>query len=166
MALDENFETFIIHVIFFNLALRIYPNKAAKIAFLLKEKVKILDKFSDFANIFLEEKALVLLKCLKLNEHAIDLINGTQPSYRLIYSLDLIELEILKTFIETHLKSGFIWPSKSPASVSILFNKKPDYSFHLYIDYRDLNNLTIKNWYPLFLIRESFHRLGQTKRFT
>ena len=77
-----------------------------------------------------------------------------------------MELETLKTYIKTHLKTGFIWPSKSPAGAPILFNKKPDGSLRLCVDYRGLNNLTIKNRYPLPLIGESLDRLGRAKRFT
>ena len=74
-----------------------------------------------------------------------------------------MELETLKAYIETHLKTGFIWPSKSPAGAPILFDKKPDGSLRLYVDYRGLNNLTIKNWYPLPLIGKSLDRLGCAK---
>ena len=77
-----------------------------------------------------------------------------------------MELEILKTYIETHLKTGLIQPSKSLVDVSILFDKKPDGSFPLCIDYRGLNNLTIKNRYPLPLIGESLNRLSRAKKFT
>ena len=106
--MDENFETFVVHVASFNLAPGIYLDKAVQIASLLIEKVKILDKYSDFANVFLEKKALVLSEYTKLNEHAIDLNNGKQPSYRPINNLDLMKLETLKIYIETHLKTGFI----------------------------------------------------------
>ena len=71
----------------------------------------------------------------------------------------------LKTYIKTHLKTRFIRPSKSPAGAPILFNKKSDDSLHLCVDYRGLNNLTIKNRYPLPLIKELLNRLGQAKRF-
>ena len=77
-----------------------------------------------------------------------------------------MELETLKTYIKTHLKTGFIRPSKSPAGAPILFDKKPDGSFCLCVDYRGLNNLTIKNQYPLPFIGESLDRLGRAKRFT
>ncbi len=77
-----------------------------------------------------------------------------------------MELETLKTYIETHLKTGFIRPSKSPADAPILFDKKPDGSLRLCVDYRGLNNLTIKNRYPLPLIGKSLDRLGRAKRFT
>ena len=144
----------------------IFPDRVAQIAFLLTKKVRIPDEYSDFANIFLEEKALVLPEHTKLNDHAINLENGEQPFYGPIYSLGPVELETLKTYMETHLKIGFIQLSKSPAGASIFFDKKPDGSLRLYVDYRDLNNFTIKNQYPLTLIGESLNRLGWAKRFT
>ncbi len=77
-----------------------------------------------------------------------------------------MELETLKTYIETHLKTRFIRPSKSPAGASIFSDRKPDRTLRLYVDYRGLNNLTIKNRYPLPLIGESLDQLGRAKRFT
>ena len=77
-----------------------------------------------------------------------------------------MELETLKTYIKTNLANGFIQPSNSPAGAPILFVCKPDGSLRLCVDYRGLNNLTIKNRYPLPLIGESLNWLGQVKRFT
>ena len=77
-----------------------------------------------------------------------------------------MELKTLKTYIDTHLKTGFIQPSKSPASAPILFDKKPDSSFWLCVNYQGLNNLTIKNQYPLPLIGEALDRLSRAKKFT
>ena len=152
MALDENSETFVIHMASLNLAPGIYSNRAAQIAFLLTKKVKILDKYSDFTNVFSEKTALILSERIKLNEHAINPEDGKQPLYRPIYSLGLVELETLKTYIKTHLKTGFIQPLKAPIGAPILFNKKPDGNFCLHVDYWGLNNLTIKNHYLLPLI--------------
>ena len=149
-----------------NLTPGIHPNRAVQIASLLTEEVKIPDKYSDFTDVFSEEKALVLPERTELNEHAIDLEDGKQPPYGPIYSLGPVELETLKTYIETHLKTRFIRPSKSPAGASILFDKKPDGSLCLCVDYWGLNNLMIKNQYPLPLIGESLDRLGRAKRFT
>ncbi len=77
-----------------------------------------------------------------------------------------MELETLKVYIENNLASGFIRPSKSPAGAPILFDKKSDGSLRLCVDYRGLNNLTIKNRYPLPLVGESLDRLGRAQRFT
>ena len=107
-ALDEKSKTFVVYVVSLNLAPGIHPDRAAQIAFLLTEEVKIPDKYSDFTDVFSEEKALVLPEHTELNEHAIDLEDGKQPPYRPIYSVGPVELETLKTYIETHLKTGFI----------------------------------------------------------
>ena len=80
-----------------------------------------------------------------LNKHTIKLEGDKQLFYRPIYSLGPIKLKTLKTYIKTYLKIEFIWPSKSPAGAPILFNKKPDGSLQLSINYQGLNNLTIKN---------------------
>ena len=74
-------------------------------------------------------------------------------------------LEILKAYIETHPKTGFIQPSKSFAGVLIFFNIKSDGKFHLCIDYWGLNNLPIKNQYLLPLIDEFLDQLSQAKQF-
>ena len=54
---------------------------------------------------------------------------------------------------------------KSPADTSILFVRKPNGNFHLYVNYWDINNLIIKNQYLLLLINKSLDQLGQVKRF-
>ena len=105
-ALDENSETFVVYVA--SLDLKIHLDREAQIASLLTEEVKIPDEYSDFTDVFSEKKALVLSERTKLNEHAINLEDGKQPPYGPIYSLGPVELETLKTYIETHLKTRFI----------------------------------------------------------
>ncbi len=77
-----------------------------------------------------------------------------------------MELEILKAYIKNNLASGFIRSFKSPAGAPILFDKKPNGSLRLYVDYQGLNNLIIKNWYLLPLVEELLDQLGQARRFT
>lgn len=101
-----------------------------------------------------------------LNEYAIELEEDKQSPYRPIYSLGPVELETFKAYIKTHLKTGFIRPSKSSTGAPILFDKKPDGSLRLCVDYWGLNNLTIKNRYLLPLIGQSLDRLGWAKWFT
>lgn len=88
------------------------------------------------------------------------LVQSKQLLYGGIYSLRLTKLETLKTYIEIPLKTRFILLSKSLAMAIVLFHKKSDDSFRLYIDYQCLNNLIIKNQYFLPLIGESLNRFG------
>lgn len=43
-----------------------------------------------------------------INKYVIELKEDKQPPYKTIYKLEPVELEILKTYIKTHLKIGFI----------------------------------------------------------
>ena len=117
-------------------------------------------------NVFFPDLASELRKHTGINDHAIKLVNGQQLPYEPIYSLELVELEILKAYIKTNLVNGFIKPSKFPASAFIPFDRKSNGFFRLYVDYWDLNNLTIKNRYPLPLIGKSLDRLGRARWFT
>lgn len=85
-------------------------------------------------------------------EYTIELIKGKQLSYELIYTLSLVKLVTLKMYIETYLKTGFIWLLKSLTSAPIFFDKKLNGSLYLYVDYQGFNNFKNKNRYPLPLI--------------
>ena len=123
-------------------------------------------EYSDDSDVFLAEHATELPENTGMNEHAIELEEDKQPSFGPIYSLGSVELETLKTYIRTNLANGFIWSSKFPAGAPILFDRKPDRSLCFCVDYWGLNNLIIKNQYPLPLIGESLDRLGRAKQFT
>ena len=128
---DENVEAFVVQVTSLNLnSISIHPAQEAQIALLVIEEIKIPTKYSDFSDVFSKEKALILPKITKLNQHAIELQKGQQPPYRPIYSLDPIKLETLKTYIKTNLVNGFIWSLKLPVGVSILFVRKLDGFLH------------------------------------
>ena len=119
------------------LGMTIYPLRKAQIAALKQNKAptKVLNKYSDFANVFSEKKALMLLEQTNLNKYAIELERDKHLPYRPIYSLRPIKLKTLKTYIKTYLKTGFIWPSKSSVGAFNLFDKKPDNNFCLCINY-------------------------------
>lgn len=146
------------HMAYLCAKISIYPARKAQIALLLAEEVIVLDEYSDFANIFLKDSAAELSKYSNINEYAIDLKPGKQPSYTSIYSPGPIELKTLKTYIETNMVNSFIWPSKSLARVLILFGWKSDSSLCLCVNYCGLNNLIIQNQYPLSLIDELFNQ--------
>ena len=128
--------------------------------------IKVPTEYSNYSDVFSAENAAELPENTGMNEHAIELEENKQPPFGPIYSLGQVELETLKTYIKTNLANGFIRPSKSPTGALILFNRKPNGSFYLCVDYWGLNNITIKNRYLLPLIGESLDRLGRAKQFT
>ena len=107
-ALDEHVEAFVVHVTSLSLnSMSIHPAREAQIASLVAEEVKIPTEYSDFSDVFLEEKASILSKVTELNQHAIELQKGQQQPYGPIYNLGLVELETLKTYIKTNLANDF-----------------------------------------------------------
>ena len=144
-----------------------HSKKQAQVGALLFDKafIKIPIKYSNYSNIFSAKNAVELPENIEINEYAIKLKEGKQPPFGLIYNLGPIELKILKTYIKTNLANGFIWPSISPAKAPIFFDRKPDKSLRLCINYWDLNNITIKNQYLLLLISELLDWLGWAKKF-
>ncbi len=74
-------------------------------------------------------------KYTDINNHDIKLVNDHQRFYNPIYSLGLVELEILKAYIQNNLANSFIKPSKSLVGPPILFNSMPNRILRLCIDY-------------------------------
>lgn len=97
---------------------------------------------------------------------SIELEDGKAPPYGPLYSLSETELKALSEWLEENLSKGFIRASQSPAGAPILFVKKKDGSLRLCVDYRALNNITVKNRYPLPLIPEALDRLRSARIFT
>jgi hypothetical protein len=119
----------------------------------------------DFLSVF-KKTTFEKLPERKRWDHAIELKPGTEPFNSKIYPLSVDEQKKLDKFIEEHLQSGQIRPSKSPITSPFFFIKKKDGSLRLVQDYCKLNEMTIKNWYPLPLISEVIHKLHQAKIFT
>ncbi len=168
-AFDSEHKVFVVHIAALNVNSgdEVHPSRGAQIAHLKVDEAptEIPSEYTDFADIFSSKLAIELPEHTEINDHAIELVDDREPPYGPIYNLGPVELEILKAYIENNLASDFIRPSKSPAGAPILFDKQPDGSLRLCLDYRGLNNLTIKNRYPLPLFGKSLDRLGWARRF-
>jgi hypothetical protein len=82
-------------------------------------------------------------------EFSIELLLVIAPISKRPYRMDAKDLVELKKQIEELLEKGFIRPSSSPLGAPILFVSKKDGSRRMCVDYRSLNEVTIKNKYPL-----------------
>lgn len=71
----------------------------------------------------------------------------------------------MKEWLEENLKKEFIRPSSSPAASPVLFVKKPEAGLWFCVDYQALNNISVKDHYPLPLTNESLNNLREMKYF-
>jgi hypothetical protein len=88
------------------------------------------------------------------------------PPYNSIYKLSENELKILKNHFNENLEKEYIQRSINLAGAPILFVLTKDVEFHLYVNYRGFNKITVKNRYLFFLMGEILHRLSGTAIYT
>jgi hypothetical protein len=75
-------------------------------------------------------------------------------------------LGALKIQLQDFLEKGFIRPSSSPWGYLEIFDKKKDQTLRMCVDYRPLNEVTIKNKYPLPRIDILFDQLTGARVFS
>uniref|UniRef100_A0A671VHH1 Uncharacterized protein n=2 Tax=Sparus aurata TaxID=8175 RepID=A0A671VHH1_SPAAU len=97
---------------------------------------------------------------------AIDLLPGSTIPKGRLYSVSGPEKAAMTDYISASLEAGLIRQSSSPAGAGFFFVKKKDGSLRPCIDYSPLNDITIKNRYPLPLMSSVFDQLQQAKIFT
>jgi hypothetical protein len=94
-------------------------------------------------------------------EFSIELLPGTTPIYKRPYGMNVKDLAELKKQIDELLNKGYIRPSST-----ILFVDKKDGTRRMCIDYRPLNDVTVKNKYPLPGIGDLFDQMKGAKIFS
>jgi hypothetical protein len=99
-------------------------------------------------------------------EFMIELKPGTTPISRRSYRMPPNELAELKTQLQDLVEKGFIRPSSSPWGCLAIFVKKKDQTLRMCVDYRPLNEVTIKNKYPLSRIDILFNQLTGARVFS
>ncbi len=135
----------------------------AEVSWPLKDMVPA--QYHNFRDIFSKE-AFDELPPQKVWDHAIDLSPGTELPRSQMFPLSPAEQKELDDFLQENLANGHIHPSKSPMGAPVFFIKKKDGSLRLVQDYWKLNEITVKNSYPLPLISNVLTCLHDAKFFT
>ena len=99
-------------------------------------------------------------------DHKIELIPGKEPPYYKNRPLSSQELKVVRKWLDDNLSKGFIRESRARCAAPLMLAAKPGGGVRVCQDYRGLNNVTIKNRYPLPLVRETLDALCHSKYFT
>src|SRR5258708_9528580 len=121
--------------------------------------------YKDFADVFSEE-AFAHLPPHKAWDHAIELHPDTKLPIGRTFPLSPTEQKELDKFLRENLANGCICPSKSLIRAPVFFVKKKEGSLPLFQDYQNLNEIMIKNSYPLLLVSDILTRLCDAEWFT
>ena len=116
-------------------------------------------------NIFLVSE---IIKCFRLSEtcHVINLVKKMKLLYFFIYNFSAKKLIILWKYLKNSLQKNWICSIKSSTEASMLFSFKKDERLKLYVNYKELNKIIIKNHYFLSLINEMLNQLVRVKIYS
>ena len=129
------------------------------------KEIPVPDFCVDFTDVF-SEKTYNILPPHQSFDHTIKLKDAFIPKIAKVYPLNPAENEACRAFIDEHLKTGCIVPSKSPQAAPFFFIPKKDGTLCPCQDYCYLNSHTICNGYPLPLIPELIDDMKDSTLFT
>jgi hypothetical protein len=92
-------------------------------------------------------------------EFVIELVPSTAPIFKRPYRMAANQLAELKEQLQELLDKGYIRPSAAPWGAPVIFVPKKDGTQRMHVDYHSLNEVTIKNKYPLPRIDDLFDQL-------
>jgi hypothetical protein len=99
-------------------------------------------------------------------ELVIDPLPGTIPTFKRPYRMSVEELKELKKQLTELQEAGYICPSSPPWGAPVLFVQKKYGSQRMCVDYRSLNDVIVKNKYPLPRIEDLFDRMRDAREFS
>jgi hypothetical protein len=118
----------------------------------------------DFSDVFREE--LPGMPPDREVEFVVDILPGTAPISKRPYRMSVEELKELKKQLTELQEAGYIRSSSSPWGASVLFVQKKDGSQRMCVDYRSLNDVTVKNKYMLPRIEDLFDQMIGARVFS
>jgi hypothetical protein len=118
----------------------------------------------DFPDVFPEE--LPGMPPYREVEFVIDPLPRTAPTFKWPYRMSVEELKGLKKQLTELQEAGYIRPSSSPWGAPVLFVQKKDGSQRTCVDYRSLNDVTVKNKYLLPCIEDLFDQMRGARVFS
>ena len=117
-------------------------------------------EYEEFAELFKEREGPAALPKHGAWDHEIPIREGTEPNYDTkLRPFSKKEEDFLKEYVDTIEAKHFIRPSRPKLnqysiSYGVVFANKKDGGLRLCVDYRKLNDLTVKDRYLLLRIDE------------
>ncbi|XP_038704764.1 uncharacterized protein LOC120000718 [Tripterygium wilfordii] len=102
----------------------------------------------------------------RLHDHRIPLLPNAKPPSKRPYHYGPLQKDEIEKAVSELKQSGFIRDSHSPFSSPVLLVKKKEGTWRMCMDYRELNQLTIKDKYPIPLIDDLLDELHGAQYFS
>ena len=103
---------------------------------------------------------------VRSHDHKISLVNESQSVKLRPYRYPAIQKTEIERIVAEMKKTGIIRDSNSSYAFPVILVKKKDGSWRMCVDYRQLNNLTIKDKFPIPLVEELLDELTGASYFS
>ncbi|KAJ9554331.1 hypothetical protein OSB04_018376 [Centaurea solstitialis] len=100
------------------------------------------------------------------HDHSITLKQGSNPVNLRAYRYGALHKNIIEELVQDMLHSGVIRPSHSEFASPVVLVKKKDGSWRFCVDYRKLNQLTVKDQFPIPIVEELIDELHGSRYFS
>ena len=117
----------------------------------------------DYADVFAAPNTL---PPNRIYDHSIPLLPNAVPVNSRPYRYSPHHKDEIERQVKEMLQAGLIVPSCSPFASPVLLIQKKDGSWRFCVDYRRLNELTIKNRFPMPIMEEILEELAGSHYFT
>jgi hypothetical protein len=128
-------------------------------------KDKVPSDYWENLKVFSQQEADVLPKHCPY-DHKIITKPSKEHGFGPLYGMSQDKLLVLQKYLEEHLAKRFISASLSPVLSPVIFARKPGGGLRFCIDYWNLNEIAVKNWYPIPLIQENLNCPSKAKYLT
>ena len=126
---------------------------------------RVPSQYHDLLDVFLKQKADELPPHRPFDTK-IHLKENAQPPYYKSRPFSSHEQTVIKAYLDELLDKGFIRRSTSSAAAPVLLAKKPGGGIRICVDYRGLNEVTVRNRFPLPLVHDTLEKMRHAKFFT
>ena len=92
-------------------------------------------------------------------------MDGNRPTAPRTYQVPYAQRKDVEEMVAKMLRMGVIKPSDSDFASPVVLVRKPDGSFRFCVDFRNVNEVTIKGNFPMPLIQEKLDNLSGCKFF-
>ena len=127
---------------------------------------KLMYVLQQYQHLFSAKDAVNTAVAPEIAEHTIDLEQDSKPASGAPYRTSPANRQIISEHIKTMLDSGVIRASRSPWAAPVVLVPKKDGKIRFAVDYRRLNDLTIKEIYALPRIDDTLDALGGANYFS
>jgi hypothetical protein len=142
----------------------VQADQASMLSQMMVTALKEILVVQEYPDVFLEELPGMPLD--RDMEFLIELLPRTPPICKRAYRMPVNELVELKKQLAELQAKGFIRSSSSPWGAPVLFVEKKDGTQWMCVDYRSLNEVTIKNKYPMPQIEDLFDQMKGASVFS